>query len=167
MTPYDVSGGRRSAPWPARRRTRTPQPLITGGAPLAIEVARRSGIAQSILVVEDQGPSRSRAVPILRSAGYIVADAYNPSEALASITGGYRFDLLLSDIVLPEMSGIELAACALDADPALGALFMSGHLGRAVELDIDTSAVERILAKPFTAPELLAAVRRALANPRG
>jgi two-component system cell cycle sensor histidine kinase/response regulator CckA len=116
-----------------------------------------------ILLVEDEEELRRLAVRELDRRGYAVVVASNGSEALEvarSLDG--RIDLLVTDVVMPGMSGIELAAQANELWPLLPVLFVSGHL--------DEGSVGRhrmnddadLLAKPFTPDQLGHRVRQAL-----
>ena len=125
----------------------------------------RSNLAQPhrvggcILVVEDLEPVRTVTKEMLEGEGYDVVGAATPREALELMeVMGDRVDLVLSDVMMPEMTGTELA-CALRARrPGLPVLFMSG-LPRA----LDWSEPEDFLAKPFTRAMLLSHVRSRMA----
>ncbi len=112
-----------------------------------------------ILVVEDLEPVRTVTRDMLESEGYEVVAVATPGEALSVMdTMGDRIDLLLSDVMMPEMTGGDLA-CALRAvRPTLPVLFMSG-LPKA----LDWNEPGTFLAKPFTRATLLHHVRRRLA----
>ena len=117
----------------------------------------------TILVVEDEAALRSVTRRILEGAGYRVLTAADGPEALAAVApDGEPVDVLLSDVVMPEMLGPELAHRLRERKPSIRVLFMSGFaqpvLGEAMEM----GTVEMI-EKPFTGPALLARVERALA----
>jgi PAS domain S-box-containing protein len=118
---------------------------------------------ETVLVVEDEEPLRRLTRRILESRGYTVLDAANGEEAiraLASAPG--RVDLLLSDVVMPGMSGRELVERLLPVYPWLRVLFMSGYTEdtmlqhRVAELGIT------VVEKPFTRDDLALAVRNTL-----
>ena len=112
-----------------------------------------------VLVVEDQDPVRRQVVRILQAQGYAVRDAASGDEALASWE---PCDVLVTDIVMPGMSGQELARRAVEIDPQLSVVFMSGHTEDLVVLE---GAREREIAfvqKPFTRASLLRTVADAL-----
>jgi two-component system, cell cycle sensor histidine kinase and response regulator CckA len=119
--------------------------------------------SETILVVEDEVPVQNLVRRLLSRAGYTVLAASVPSEALAiAARHSGPIDLLLSDVVMPEHSGHDLADLLLAGRPGLRVLLMSGYApgtlpGRAV---LDTS--HAFIAKPFTGSDLLSAVRRAL-----
>lgn len=118
----------------------------------------------TILLVEDDDAVRLLARRILSRQGYTLLEAGNGFEALkiAERHDG-DIDLLLSDVVMPGMSGAELAARLRSQRPALRVLYVSGYLADApiregVLTDDDTEYLE----KPFTPTTLLERVRAAL-----
>ncbi len=120
--------------------------------------ARAAGPAR-ILVVEDQDPVRRQAVRILERHGYEVREAASGDAALAAWE---PVDVLLTDVVMPGMTGHELAAARGRRCPGLQIVFMSGHTEDVVVLE---GARERELAfvqKPFTRDSLLGTVAEAL-----
>jgi DNA-binding response OmpR family regulator len=96
---------------------------------------------------------------VLESAGYEVLAAGLPSEAERLLDGGDRIDLLLTDVVMPEMSGYDLAARVLERRPEIRMLFMSGYSHRVPGAEI---AKGELLKKPFAPEQLARAVRAAL-----
>jgi PAS domain S-box-containing protein len=132
--------------------------------PLAVETIRLG--TETILVVEDEEPLRMLARICLESNGYSVLDAPNAAAALelAKKHGG-RIDLLLTDVVMPGMSGRDLAK-RLTAQRGVKVLYMSGYNNDLIDhhgiLDRDTVLLE----KPFTLTELLAQVSKVLHTPR-
>jgi len=118
----------------------------------------------TILLVEDEQALRAVTRRILEAAGYRVLLAAGGPEALAALApDGEPVDLLLSDVVMPEMRGPELARRLRERKPSIRVLYMSGFaqpvLGEAMELG--TAAM---IEKPFTAPALLGRIEQALAN---
>jgi len=99
---------------------------------------------------------------ILRRFGYRVLGAETPGEARHRWAHA-QVDLLLTDVVMPEMSGPELAQELRELDPGLRVLFMSGHTRDALEGEFGAHA---LLSKPFRAQKLLAAVAEALGRVR-
>ena len=118
---------------------------------------------KKILVVEDE-PAVARAVErMLVDAGFEVLVAPRPSVARAIVAEeGERISLVISDVMMPEMSGHELARCLLALRPALKILFMSGYLSGHVAAE--ASQLGGILQKPFTIDELLDRVRALTAD---
>ena len=117
--------------------------------------------SETVLVVEDQDEVRKLAVSALQRYGYTVYHASTPEGALEFVNSfPGSLDLVLSDVVMPQMSGPELAAKILKISPAVRVLFMSGYYNEAPGMDNIGDA--RYLPKPFTAEGLAAAARRTL-----
>ena len=114
-----------------------------------------------ILLVEDEEPVRRVASRMLARNGYEVVAPETPGEALALVSDSSngRFSLLVTDIVMPGMSGPDLAARARAIQPGLRVLFMSGYSGGAEE-----ARDEAFLPKPFDEETLLGKVRETLAE---
>ncbi|MEO6774573.1 MAG: ATP-binding protein [Kofleriaceae bacterium] len=117
-----------------------------------------------VLVVEDEVEVRTLICDVLRGAGYEVLDANNGERALqtaASVTGDIH--LLLTDVIMPKMSGRQLAARFVELRPGMRVLYMSGYtddkLGHHGVLDPDVELIQ----KPLTPEVLLARVRAMLA----
>jgi CheY-like chemotaxis protein len=122
----------------------------------AAAVAGPGQRGRRILLVEDEGGVRSFAERALERAGHRVIAFAHPSEALAHVLAAApRFDALVTDVVMPGMSGPDLAARVLAIRPGLPVLYTSGN----VQLDLPGPC----LAKPFTASGLAAAVNDVLA----
>ncbi len=118
---------------------------------------------ETVLVVEDEDAVRRLTERILRSAGYRVLVAKGGAEALAlshQQEGGV--DLLLTDVVVPEMSGRQLAEKMASKAPRLAVLYMSGYTDNAIVHHGILDPGTRFVAKPFTATELKRKVREAL-----
>ena len=120
----------------------------------------------TILVVDDEQGIRNLLAALLRAAGYAVLTASNGSEALRLC--GERegpIDLVLTDIVMPEMSGPEMVRRLLEARRATRFLFMTGYADGAAQSVLQACgapAEEAVIAKPFRPAELLERVRSAL-----
>ena len=113
-----------------------------------------------IMVAEDDAEVLELAADILRSAGYRVLEALGPHEALEYVAVGEQPDLLLSDVVMPDLSGPELAARLGDQLPALSVLYMSGYASEAsTDLDDDD-----LIRKPFSHHHLLDRVAKRLSG---
>jgi PAS domain S-box-containing protein len=127
-------------------------------------VIRRAGAApggtETILVVEDEETVRTLAARVLSDAGYGVIRAADGSEAYGIVHDGERVDLVLSDIVMPRMSGVELAERLAAIRPDLPVVFMSGYTG--TELMPGVQAAAAYLQKPFAAESLLQRIREVL-----
>jgi PAS domain S-box-containing protein len=121
------------------------------------------GGSETILVVEDEVAVRQAVVRILTSAGYEVLAAATPTEALelAEKHEG-SIDLLLTDVVLPQLSGRELAGRLQALRPGIKVLYMSGYTENTIVHKDALDEGVRFIAKPFKAAELRSAVRSAL-----
>ncbi len=111
-----------------------------------------------ILVVEDEDRVRTYSVEALRELGYGVVFARDGIEALRLLERGQKVSLLFSDVVMPEMSGRELAARVRTRMPDLKVLLTSGYAPDSPGVGTD----ENILPKPFDIATLAAAIRDAL-----
>ena len=123
-------------------------------------------VGGTILVVEDDGAVRQVAAHILRSRGFTVIEARRPSEArVACAEHGSKIDLLLTDVIMPECTGTQLAQELTLRHPNMRVLYMSGYPGgaakRAGALEPGTVYVE----KPFSPSLLVDKVRCALSRP--
>jgi PAS domain S-box-containing protein len=127
--------------------------------PAASDGAPRRG---HILAVEDQPELAHLIRYLLQPAGYTVTVATDPHDAITRIASGDPPDLLLTDVIMPGMTGPELGKALCAAHPALRVLYMSGYsaavLGTQGHLDDDSVLIQ----KPFNRDTLLAAVERAL-----
>jgi CheY-like chemotaxis protein len=106
-----------------------------------------------ILVVEDELGMRELVASTLERAGHDVTAAASGQEALALWTRERDWDLLLTDVVMPGLSGTQLAEQLAEDRPDLPVLYMSGFAGHDL-----LERGEAFLAKPFLADDLLAAV---------
>jgi signal transduction histidine kinase len=122
--------------------------------------------SETILLVEDDEPLRVLARGILQRSGYTVLEASNGGEAiLAGEQHDGKIDLLLTDVVLPRMSGAQLAERMALRRPEMKALFMSGYAGDAVaERGVFESRVA-FIQKPITPASLSQRVREVLRAP--
>jgi PAS domain S-box-containing protein len=131
------------------------------------EGARSEGLhgSERILVVDDEPSVRRLAARLLASRGYRTVEAGSPEEALRFVDGnGGAFDLLLTDIVMPGMSGRELAVRLRERQPSLHVMYMSGFTADAFARPMEPEEV--FVGKPFTPEQLLRSVREALARKR-
>ena len=138
------------------------EPKTRGPAEKAAEAAPRGG-SETILLVEDEEVVRGLARRILEQAGYSVVEAGKADEALRFYEEHVgEIDLLLTDVVMPGMSGKELADQLKSQCPELKMLFMSGYTDEAiVHHGILDSSVE-FIQKPFTPAGLIKRVRDVL-----
>jgi DNA-binding response OmpR family regulator len=115
--------------------------------------------------VEDDEVVRAAIVRTLRGARYQVVEASDGSEALAAVERrGGPIDLLLTDVVLPGMSGAEVARRMREDHPAAKVLFMSGYADTTAHAGVPVGE-PGVLQKPFTPDCLCARVRALLDAP--
>jgi CheY-like chemotaxis protein len=123
--------------------------------------AAGAGSGETILVAEDNDQVRRLACRILRTNGYLVLEAPGGERALqVAAQSPRKIDLLLSDVVMPGMGGLELAARLQRELPGLPVLHMSGY----TSMPQASAAPAELIEKPFTAAELLARVRSLLGD---
>ena len=139
-------------------------PLVTtpakGLAP-APSVALRG--AETVLVVEDQPDLLRLTTTVLTSLGYRVLAAVTPTEALAHVERNRGLiSLLLTDVIMPEMSGPSLAAVVQGLEPQIKCLFVSGYPDVVMTSDGMLDSRVNFLQKPYTKPVLAAKVREVL-----
>jgi CheY-like chemotaxis protein len=118
--------------------------------------------SEVIMVVEDEDRVRSMSVEALRELGYTVVEAGRPGEAIRMFEAGRQIDLLFTDVVMPEMSGRQLADCLLALKPDLKVLFTTGYTRNAIVHNGVLDTGTHLLPKPFTIDDLAAKVRAIL-----
>jgi len=140
-------------------------PRVEGAAPAPRREAPApaAGGGETVLVVEDQEALRQLLARLLTAAGYRVLTAANGVEALrASAAHDGAVHLVLTDVVMPEMGGLELTASLRARHPGLRVLFMSGYTEEAVARHGVLDPARNFLGKPFTAADLARRVRELL-----
>lgn len=120
------------------------------------------GKMQRILLAEDDEDMRKFLVKALENAGYDVVSFGNGVEAYDRLKEE-PFTLLLTDIVMPEMDGIELARRAADLDPDLKIMFITGFAAVALNPDSQAPKDAKVLSKPFHLRDLVGEIERMLA----
>ena len=140
---------------------RASHPVAAEGASGALP-DRPTG-AGTVLVVEDEEPVRALMARVLRECGYTVLECGNAREALP-IGEHYdgRIDLLITDVVMPGLSGPDLARRLRRARPEMRTLFVSGYTDRAAEREAIAGAGTPLLGKPFGPDALAESVRHVL-----
>jgi CheY-like chemotaxis protein len=118
-------------------------------------------------VVEDDDDLRDVVERILTNNGYqVISAASGPKAIDAAKEHDGRIDLLLTDVVMPQMQGSEVARVIGADRPGLRVLFMSGYTEPALGASGSLEPGAILLEKPFTEPTVLALVRRVLEAPR-
>ncbi len=128
-----------------------------GGSPMSVHSQRGHC---TILLAEDEVLLRELGETILRQAGYTVVTVYRREE-LNSLLKSYAgaIDVLLTDVVMPEISGQELVTLVRTRWPNIQVIYMSGYSSDDIA-DIDPNA--NFLQKPFTPAELMEKIRKAI-----
>src|SRR5262247_755285 len=122
----------------------------------------RARSVQRILLAEDDEDMRRFLVKALEKAGYDVVSFGNGAEAYDRLKEE-PFTLLLTDIVMPEMDGIELARKASELDPELKIMFITGFAAVALNPDNAAPKNAKVLSKPVHLRELVNEVHKMLA----
>jgi two-component system, cell cycle response regulator CpdR len=131
----------------------------SGLVPVGKRVA--NGKMARILLAEDDEDMRRFLVKALERAGYDVIDYDNGASAYERLREE-PFSLLLTDIVMPEMDGIELARRATEIDPDLKVMFITGFAAVALNPDSKAPKDAKILSKPFHLRDLVNEVEKML-----
>ena len=114
----------------------------------------------TILVADDDRDVRELLISCLESLGYRVLAASNGPLAIEMIEKNSDIELLMLDIAMPEMNGIEVARAVLSKRPELPVVFMTGYIG---STKLEGAEQKRLMKKPFTVAELTKQVEDALA----
>jgi len=118
-------------------------------------------MSQKILLAEDDNDMRRFLVKALEKAGYTVSSFDNGASAYDRLREE-PFSLLLTDIVMPEMDGIELARRATELDPDLKVMFITGFAAVALNSDSKAPKDAKVLSKPFHLRDLVNEVNKLL-----
>jgi CheY-like chemotaxis protein len=120
-----------------------------------------------ILLIDDDEALRNVTVEILNSAGHVVDDAPDGSSGLALYATG-RYDLIITDIAMPDMDGLELITNLARNSPVPRIIAMSGDSQFSESVYLPTArhlGVQATLSKPIRSETLLSAVEKVLAGP--
>ncbi|MDP1570524.1 MAG: PAS domain S-box protein [Vicinamibacterales bacterium] len=143
-------------------RIRLPQQTDQPAAASKAVAAAPADGHEHVLLVEDDDGVRELAASVLRSGGYRVVTSPDGLHALERRAGNGPVDLLVTDVVMPGMSGPELASRLTTLQPGLRVLFMSGYPDEALSRHGMDGHAFHFLQKPFTPTALLDRVRRVL-----
>lgn len=119
----------------------------------------------SVLLVEDEDPVRLFGARALRSKGYKVIEA-RTGEAALEILRASKFDLLITDMVMPKVGGAEVIKAARAADPSLPVICISGYTQESVAREVESIENLHFLAKPFSLKQLAGTVKNAIHESR-
>jgi two-component system, cell cycle sensor histidine kinase and response regulator CckA len=125
------------------------------GIPRAPYSDDAASMNETVLVVDDQDVVRDVIKMALESAGYTVLEAATPLEAIAIARDAHPIDLLVTDVVMPEMDAFELAGRITSEIPGVRILYTSGYT--------DAGAEGPFIQKPFTPSQLVEKVSSVLA----
>jgi PAS domain S-box-containing protein len=139
-----------------------PAAATSGGVPPALI----RGAGETVLVVEDQDAVREVTVRILRRNGYVVLEAASGADAIAAAAGA-DIDLLVTDVVMPNMSGRELAEHLRGQRAELPVLFMSGYAQGVLGSQHAVDDGAALIQKPFNEITILQVVHETIAASRG
>jgi CheY-like chemotaxis protein len=114
-----------------------------------------AGRSPIVLLVDDDGDVRETLAEMLEELGYVVRQARNGAEALSILEGQEKLDVLVTDVRMPGMSGLELSAAAMARRSGLRVILISGFFRPQV-------LTCRFLQKPFRTYDLDAAIRAEL-----
>jgi two-component system, cell cycle sensor histidine kinase and response regulator CckA len=142
--------------WVSREPWLSPDPDRTG--------LRSSGHA--VLVVDDDRGVLRLAARILRLEGYTVLEAGSGVEALRILDREPDVRLVLTDVVMPQMHGLDLAAKILEREPGPSVVLMTGHAAELSDRLEQRDPSLPLLLKPFTSQQLIKTVRQVLGNDR-
>ena len=139
------------------------EPLVAGAVPAADSSGAARGAGETVLVVDDEPAVRVVTKRILQRSGYAVLDAAGGAEALHALREHPGpVHLLLTDVIMPDMNGREVARQVRGQRPGIRVVYMSGYSPEAIAHDglLDEGAA--FVRKPFESGLLLQTVRRAL-----
>jgi len=139
---------------------------LAEGRPVApvcnVSDASAGGAGERILLVEDDRQVRAIVTRMLTQRGFDVTAASGGEEAMARSKAPARFDLILSDLVMPDVSGAELAEALRVEQPSAAVLFMSGYSDIVVRRDGAMDPGSAFIEKPFSSDELIRRIRSLL-----
>ena len=139
--------------------------LVDRAAPADVVVAQQKSRSARILLAEDDEQTRALVRMLLESSRYVVTEAADGESALAHAEATKEpFDLLLTDVIMPGISGIDLADKMRRQDPQISILFMSGYLD---DLSVGTDILDQehnVVFKPFEGAEIRNRIERVLAS---
>jgi two-component system, cell cycle sensor histidine kinase and response regulator CckA len=132
---------------------------LTGTKKIAApQIKKASPTASNVLVVDDEEPVRKFVERVLRDAGYKTAMAGDGLEALEVATKLDKLDILVTDVMMPQMAGSELARRLRQSQPTLKVLYLTGYADNLFKEKVTLWEDEAYLDKPCSIKSLLEAV---------
>lgn len=120
----------------------------------------------TVMVVEDEPAVRNMVAQLLERAGYDVIAVGDGLEAMTAAASGQTIDVLVTDVVMPNMSGISLADQMMDRYPLLGVILLSGYTAETLNIERVAARGATFVPKPITSQRLIQAVHQAAALAR-
>ena len=158
----------RHFPAPEEANDRDDAPAVAGAVAAAGDMVKAANAdltgRGTILLVEDEEGLRALNARGLSSRGYTVLEAANGVEAMELIENGGPIDLVVSDVVMPEMDGPTLLKEMRRANPDLKMIFVSGYAEEAFQKNLPPGGQFAFLPKPFTLKQLVATVKETMAG---
>jgi len=118
------------------------------------------------LVVEDDPAVRDMTTHLLQRAGFEVLAVADGAEAFAAAQRAERIDVLVTDVIMPKLSGIDLAEQMMEVYPLMGVVLLSGYTAETLDLERVTAGGATFVSKPVSSNELTQAVHHAIASRR-
>lgn len=115
-----------------------------------------------VLLVEDEDAVRMFSARALREKGYTVIEANNGDSALTMVENGEKFDVLITDVVMPKMDGPTLNKKVRDIYPTAKTIFISGYTEDTFRKNLDDDADIHFLPKPYTLKDLAVKVKEVI-----
>src|SRR5918912_1221897 len=125
----------------------------------AATVDRKATPVGRVLIVEDQPEVAQLVQRLIEPAGYTITVATDALMAVTQVAAGAHPDLLITDVVMPSMTGPELASALRTHHPDLPVLYMSGYTAASLGPQLHLDENSMLLEKPFTRSTLLGAIR--------
>jgi two-component system, cell cycle sensor histidine kinase and response regulator CckA len=142
------------------------EPVLGGSVPTP--ASAKEGVRLRILLVEDNDDVRRTLRRVLERFGHDVNEAVNGQEALDVVGALEAVDLVLTDVAMPTMGGIELVRSLREDDAGLPVIYMSGFPGPATDgMAVETDELTVFMAKPFGPSELREAIDGLVAKTQG
>lgn len=130
----------------------------------AVDFDELKGRGERVLVVEDEESVRSFTTDILRQSGYEVFAAATAADAVSLLRRERSFDLILSDVVLPDMNGVDLLRRLSNMNKSMKLVLTSGYTDEKSKFDEIRREGFDFIQKPFKVVELLSLIRKVLAK---